>query len=62
MGKLERKIVVQEALADRRTKPLLGALNWTSRWYHPRAGEPVSARRKMAESIADFVVAGLVRT
>jgi AcrR family transcriptional regulator len=63
--------VIKEGVASRElravdaglvAKPLLGALNWTSRWYHPRAGEPVSARRKMAESIADFVVAGLVRT
>ncbi len=43
-------------------KPLLGALNWTSRWYHPRSGETAAARKRMAESIADFVVAGLVRT
>jgi AcrR family transcriptional regulator len=43
-------------------KPLLGALNWTSRWYHPRPGETAAARKRMAESIADFVVAGLART
>ena len=42
-------------------KPLLGALNWTSRWYHPRPGETAAARKRMAELIADFVVAGLAR-
>lgn len=41
------------------SKPLLGALNWTSRWYHPREGETPANRRKIAQSIADFVTAGL---
>ena len=41
------------------TKPLLGALNWTSRWYQPRPGETQAAKKRLAESIADFVVAGL---
>jgi AcrR family transcriptional regulator len=40
-------------------KPLLGALNWTSRWYHPRDGETQASRKKLALSIADFVTAGL---
>lgn len=40
-------------------KPLLGSLNWTSRWYHPRSDETNEARMAMAHSIADFVVAGL---
>ena len=40
-------------------KPLLGALNWTSRWYHPRNNETATSRKKLALSIADFVTAGL---
>ena len=40
-------------------KPLLGALNWTSRWYQPRSGETAAHRQRVAESIADFVTAGL---
>jgi AcrR family transcriptional regulator len=40
-------------------KPLLGALNWTSRWYQPRPGETQAAKKRLAESIADFVVGGL---
>ncbi len=40
-------------------KPLLGALNWTSRWYQPRPGETLAAKKRLAESIAEFVVAGL---
>lgn len=40
-------------------KPLLGALNWTSRWYQPRSGETQAAKKRLAEQIADFVVAGL---
>jgi AcrR family transcriptional regulator len=40
-------------------KPLLGALNWTSRWYQPRPGETQAAKKRIAESIADFVVGGL---
>jgi AcrR family transcriptional regulator len=40
-------------------KPLLGALNWTSRWYQPRDNETRGNNKKLAESIADFVTAGL---
>jgi hypothetical protein len=40
-------------------KPLLGALNWTSRWYQPRDGETQANKKKLAASIADFVTAGL---
>jgi AcrR family transcriptional regulator len=42
-------------------KPMLGALNWTSRWYHPRPDETKKARAALAHSIADFVVAGVER-
>ncbi len=37
-------------------KPLLGALNWTSRWYRPREGETYEDRNKLAREISDFVV------
>jgi AcrR family transcriptional regulator len=37
-------------------KPLLGALNWTSRWYQPRAGETRAHREKLAREIAQFSV------
>ena len=40
-------------------KPLLGALNWTSRWYQPRPRETAASRNRLAQTIADFVVAGL---
>jgi len=40
-------------------KPLLGALNWTSRWYQPREGETAANKKRLAQSIADFVTAGL---
>ena len=43
-------------------KPLLGALNWTSRWYQPRPRETAAARNKVAQTIADFVVAGVDHT
>ena len=42
-------------------KPMLGSLNWTSRWYHPRPDETKKARAALAHSIADFVVAGVER-
>lgn len=35
-------------------KPLLGALNWTSRWYHPRKNETRADREKIASEIAQF--------
>jgi AcrR family transcriptional regulator len=60
--------VIREGVASREfrsvdpklaAKPLLGALNWTSRWYQPRTGETLAAKKRLAESIAEFVVAGL---
>ncbi|GAB1577218.1 TetR family transcriptional regulator [Bordetella petrii] len=41
-------------------KPLLGALNWTSRWYHPRDGETRADRILLAEEIANFAVHALL--
>ena len=37
-------------------KPLLGALNWTSRWYHPRDNETDAQRAELAGEIARFAV------
>ena len=37
-------------------KAMLGALNWTSRWYHPRAGETRADRELLAEELAQFAV------
>jgi AcrR family transcriptional regulator len=41
-------------------KPLLGALNWTSRWYQPRKGETRSDREAIAAEIARYAVHGLL--
>jgi len=38
------------------TRALLGALNWTAKWYHPE-GETPSAR--IADAFADYLVRGL---
>lgn len=40
-------------------KPLLGALNWTSRWYQPRPGETAAERHAIADEIAEFALAAL---
>lgn len=37
-------------------KPLLGALNWTSRWYQPRDNETSAHRAELAAEIARFAV------
>lgn len=42
------------------SKPLLGALNWTSRWYQPRAGETDADREGIARQLADFVTHALI--
>jgi AcrR family transcriptional regulator len=41
-------------------KPLLGALNWTSRWYHPRPSDTADDHEKIASEISKFVVRGLL--
>ncbi len=41
-------------------KPLLGALNWTSRWYHPRKNETAKHRGHVADELADFAVSALL--
>lgn len=40
-------------------KPVLGALNWTSRWYQPRPKETQAGRIRIANELAEFVVGGL---
>lgn len=37
-------------------KPLLGALNWTSRWYQPRPNETAGDRDAIASELAEFAV------
>lgn len=41
-------------------KPLLGALNWTSRWYRPRSGETAADRNRIAEEIATFALQAFI--
>ncbi|MDF8361046.1 TetR family transcriptional regulator [Achromobacter anxifer] len=41
-------------------KPLLGALNWTSRWYHPRKNETAKDRERVANELAGFAVSALL--
>lgn len=41
-------------------KPLLGALNWTSRWYHPRKSETAKDRERVASELAGFAVSALL--
>ncbi|MDB5852849.1 MAG: TetR family transcriptional regulator [Herminiimonas sp.] len=37
-------------------KPLLGALNWTSRWYRPKPRETEQNRERIAAEVASFGV------
>ncbi len=41
-------------------KPLLGALNWTSRWYRPRPRETDADRERIAREVATFATHGLL--
>ena len=41
-------------------KPLLGALNWTSRWYQPRSNETKAHRERLAAEITRFAVHALL--
>lgn len=43
----------------RAAKPLLGALNWTSRWYQPQPQQRRTDKEAIAREIADFVLGGL---
>jgi AcrR family transcriptional regulator len=40
------------------TRALLGALNWTARWYRPGGEQPPAA---VADAFADYLVRGLVK-
>ncbi len=40
-------------------KAFLGALNWTTLWYRPRAGETEAEMLALAEEVAGFCVRGL---
>jgi AcrR family transcriptional regulator len=40
------------------TRALLGALNWTARWYRPGGGQPPA---EVADAFADYLVRGLKR-
>lgn len=42
-------------------KAMLGALNWTSRWYQPRKSETKKDREVIAAEIAHYAVQGLNR-
>jgi AcrR family transcriptional regulator len=52
----------REMDASLSVKPLLGALNWTSRWYHPRPNETATDRDRLAQGIALFVLNGVLRS
>ena len=54
-----REGIFEEQPARLATKPLLGALNWLTVWYHPRRGETGEDIDVIARTIADFVVKGL---
>lgn len=43
-------------------KPLFGAINGTTMWYQPRAGETAADRDRIAAQLAGFVVSGLMQT
>lgn len=40
-------------------KPLLGALNWTSRWYKPRQNDSEANKKKIANEVSMFVLHAL---
>lgn len=42
-------------------KPLLGALNWTSRWYRPRPRESEKDREKIAAEVAAFALNAMLK-
>jgi AcrR family transcriptional regulator len=40
------------------TRAVLGALNWTARWYRPEGAQPAA---EVADAFADYLVGGLVK-
>jgi alkylation response protein AidB-like acyl-CoA dehydrogenase/AcrR family transcriptional regulator len=43
-------------------KPLFGAINHTTMWYQPRAGETAADRERIATHLATFVISGLMQS
>jgi alkylation response protein AidB-like acyl-CoA dehydrogenase/AcrR family transcriptional regulator len=43
-------------------KPLFGAINHTTMWYRPRAGETAADRERIATHLATFVISGLMQS
>jgi hypothetical protein len=41
------------------TRAMLGAVNWTARWYRPEGPQSVA---EIADSLSDYLVRGLVPT
>lgn len=42
-------------------KPLLGALNWMTFWYHPPKGETNAQREKLAADLAQIMLGGVIK-
>ena len=40
------------------TRAMLGAVNWTARWYRPEGARPVA---EIAKTLADYLVKGLLK-
>lgn len=40
-------------------KPMLGAMNWMTMWYRPRADETDATREALANSIIDYLIFGI---
>lgn len=40
-------------------KPMLGAMNWMTMWYRPRADETDESREVLANSIIDYLIFGI---
>ncbi|MDO8441118.1 MAG: TetR family transcriptional regulator [Polaromonas sp.] len=41
-------------------KPLLGALNWMTYWYHPNRDETDQTRQQLADNMADVMLGGII--
>ncbi|MDX5361825.1 MAG: TetR/AcrR family transcriptional regulator [Alphaproteobacteria bacterium] len=62
--------VISQGIADGAIRPLdvkmvvrglLGALNWITVWYRPRAGETDANRERMADELTTYLINGLRR-
>lgn len=42
-------------------KPLLGALNWMTFWYHPLKGETKTHREKLAADLSQIMLGGVIK-